>query len=354
MHPDETYTPGYVRLALSGELDARVERLEAMLVSCDICPLDCHVNRLEGEIARCYSRHLPVVSSYCPHFGEEPALTGVHGVGNIFFGNCNLRCSYCQNFQISQHWKEEIKNEVSFERLAEIMLELQNTHGCHAIGFVSPTHFAPQIVRSLAIAARRGLRIPVIYNTNCYDALSVLQLLDGVIDIYLPDFKYSDDETGLTYSKVEGYFTYARLALKEMFRQTGDELVYGADGLVKRGLIIRHLILPNDIAGTEKTFDFIARELSVRTTLSIMAQYYPTNQISDARAMKDDAVMLLNRRIRESERERTLRMLDTYGFENGWVQELEAQHYYVPDFTNRDEPFKDRKDFPRPPTSIGN
>jgi putative pyruvate formate lyase activating enzyme len=343
--PIPEYIPSYVALAKSGEFARRVEALDQMLLSCNICPLDCKVNRIEGEIARCYSRYLPVVSSYCPHFGEEPALVGTHGVGNIFFGNCNLRCSYCQNFQISQRWKEEIKNEVSFERLADIMLELQNVHHCHAIGFVSPTHFVPQIVRSLEIAAQRGLRIPLIYNTNCYDSVEVLRLLDGVVDIYLPDFKYSDDEAGLTYSKVEGYFTHAAAALKEMHRQTGDELIYGNDGLVKRGLIIRHLILPNDVAGSEKTFSFIARELSTRVTLSVMSQYYPTNSISDGNAEKFEEVMLLNRHIRAGEYDRALRLMDKFGFEKGWVQEFEAENYYRPDFTDRTEPFKDRKDF---------
>ena len=341
----EEYTPSYVAIANSGELARRADALEQMLISCNICPLDCNVNRIEGEIARCYSRYLPVVSSYCPHFGEEPALVGTHGVGNIFFGNCNLRCSYCQNFQISQRWKEEIKNEVSFERLAEIMLELQDVHHCHAIGFVSPTHFVPQIVRSLEIAARQGLRVPLIYNTNCYDSVEVLRLLDGVVDIYLPDFKYSDDETGLTYSKVEGYYTHACAALKEMHRQTGDDLIYSDDGLVKRGLIIRHLILPNEVAGTEKTFEFIAHKLSPRVTLSIMSQYYPTNTISDNNAGKFEEIMLLNRHIRASEYDRALRLMEKFGFENGWVQEFEAEHYYRPDFTDRTEPFKDRKDF---------
>ncbi|HET7153011.1 MAG TPA: radical SAM protein [Candidatus Kapabacteria bacterium] len=341
----EEYIPSYVALAKSGELQRRADALERMLESCDICPLDCKVNRIEGEIARCYSRHLPIVSSYCAHFGEEPALVGTHGVGNIFFGNCNLRCSYCQNFQISQRWKEEIKNEVSFERLAEIMLELQENNHCHAIGLVSPTHFVPQIVRSLELAAREGLRLPLIYNTNCYDSVNVLRLLDGIVDIYLPDFKYSDDETGLTYSKVEGYFTHASAALKEMYRQTGDDLIFGNDGLVKRGLIIRHLILPNDVAGSEKTFAFIARELSPRVTLSIMSQYYPTNIIDNSHAEKFDEIILLNRHIRASEYDRALRLMKTYGFENGWMQEFEAENYYRPDFTDRTVPFKDKKDF---------
>ncbi|MCL5034469.1 MAG: radical SAM protein, partial [Bacteroidetes bacterium] len=180
------FTPSYIELFESGELKRRAEILDEMLASCDICPLDCRVNRREGEIARCYSRYLPIVSSYCPHFGEEPPLIGTKGAGNIFFGNCNLRCVYCQNFQISQNYKAELKNEVTFKRLAEIMLELQDK-GCHNIGLVSPTHFVPQIVKALCIAAEKGLRLPLIYNTNAYDSVDVLRFLDGVVDIYLPD-----------------------------------------------------------------------------------------------------------------------------------------------------------------------
>src|SRR5919205_992214 len=185
------YRPAYLALYESGELAKRVEALERMLLSCTVCPLDCGNDRTRGELARCYSGDLPVVSSYTPHFGEEPALVGKHGAGNVFFGNCNLRCVYCQNYQISQAYKEQIKNEVTHERLAEMMLELQ-ARGCHNINFVSPTHFAPQLARAVLIAAGRGLAVPVVYNTNAYDSVEVLRLLEGVVDIYLPDLKYSD------------------------------------------------------------------------------------------------------------------------------------------------------------------
>ncbi|HTY58692.1 MAG TPA: radical SAM protein, partial [Bacteroidota bacterium] len=189
------FVPSYIARHRSGELRVRAEKLRAMLSSCRICPHDCGNNRLAGEIARCYSGELPVVSSYTPHFGEEPALVGTHGVGNIFFGNCNLRCVYCQNYLISQNHRVERQNEVSITRLAEMMIELQEK-GCHAIGLVSPTHFVPQIVMALDAAAGAGLRLPLIYNTNAYDAVDVLRLLDGVVDIYLPDLKYGDDAMG--------------------------------------------------------------------------------------------------------------------------------------------------------------
>lgn len=302
-----------------------------MLERCSICPHDCGNNRLKGEIARCYSGYLPVVSSYCQHFGEEPALGGENGVGNIFLGNCNLRCVYCQNYQISQNFRIENRNAVSFDRLAEMMIELQGK-GCAAIGFVSPTHWVPQIVRGVALAAERGLHLPLIYNTNAYDSVGVLRLLDGVFDIYLPDIKYGEEEFGYRYSKVESYVSVSRAAIAEMHRQVGAELVYGEDGLVKRGLVIRHLVLPNDLASSEETFRWIATELDPKVTLSVMAQYYPTH--------KAETTELLDRKIRESEYHRVLRLLDRFGLEHGWIQEFDSQVYYRPDFNDRLVPFK--------------
>src|SRR5215831_360675 len=195
------YEPSYIELLNSGELESRVERLMNMLESCRICPRDCDVNRLKNDVAACYSGLLPIVSTYTPHFGEEPALVGTHGAGNVFLGLCNLRCVYCQNYQISQTFKQQRDNEVSFERLAEIFLELQQ-RGCHNINWVSPTHFVPQLVKSTLIAARGGLRLPIVYNTNAYDSVEVLKLLDGVVDVYLPDMKYADAGAGALYSKV--------------------------------------------------------------------------------------------------------------------------------------------------------
>ena len=325
------FIPSYLPLYAAGEFQRRVDRLESMLQSCTICPHDCGNNRLENELARCYSGYLPIVSSYCQHFGEEPALGGERGVGNIFLGNCNLRCVYCQNFQISQNWKAERVNETTFERMAEMMLELQ-AKGVNAIGFVSPTHFVPQIVRALSIAIPQGLELPLVYNTNAYDSVTVLKLLDGIFDIYLPDLKYSEDEFGYKYSKVKSYTEISRAAVKEMHRQVGSAVTYGDDGLVKRGLIIRHLVLPNDIASSKETLQWIAKELDNRVTLSVMSQYYPTH--------KALTTELLDRRIRESEYDKVLRLLDTFGFENGWAQEFESQDYYRPDFTDRLEPFK--------------
>ncbi|HWS54363.1 MAG TPA: radical SAM protein [Pyrinomonadaceae bacterium] len=314
--------------------------LEKLLLSCNICPLDCGNNRTEGQLARCFSGSLPVVSSYTPHFGEEPALSGTRGAGNVFFGNCNLRCVYCQNYQISQAHKAQLKNEVTHERLAAMMLELQE-RGCHNINFVSPTHFAPQLARAVLVAAGKGLRLPLVYNTNAYDSVEVLRLLEGVIDVYLPDLKYADSADGYAYSKVPAYAEHARAALREMFRQTGDRLAFGEDGLLRRGLVVRLLVLPNDLAGVRESLTWVRDELSPRVAVSLMAQYYATN-----RAAADERYALLSRRITEGEWWRAVALLDELGMEEGWMQEYDgASHYYRPDFTDPETPFKDIRDF---------
>jgi len=334
------FKPAYLELLQTGELERRVHQLENLLERCTVCPRDCFNNRLQNEIAACYSGRLPVVSSYTAHFGEEPALAGTHGAGNIFFGNCNLRCVYCQNYQISQTHKEQIKNEVTHERLSEMMLELQ-ARGCHNINFVSPTHFAPQMARSILIAAERGLQLPIVYNTNAYDSVEVLRLLNNIVGVYLPDLKYADSADGYDYSKVKNYTEHARAAVTEMYKQTGDELVFGADGLLKRGLVIRLLVLPNDIAGVRESLEWIKDTLSHRVAVSMMAQYYATN-----RAATDERYTLLSRRITESEYLRALSALNELGMEEGWMQEYDtASHYYRPDFTDTDAPFKDIRDF---------
>ena len=322
--------PSYVKLLESGELEKRVNLAIDILKSCSACPRNCFIDRMSGEYSFCLSGYLPVVSAYTPHFGEEPVLSGTRGAGNIFFGNCNLRCIFCQNYSISQNWKNERNNEVSFERLADIMLELQ-AKGVHNIGLVSPTHFAPQIIKSIYMAAGKGLTLPVIYNTNGYDSVEVIKMYDGIADIYLPDIKYGNDEYAMKYSKVKDYFGTAKAAVKEMYRQVGHELVYDGDVVVK-GLIIRHLVLPNDLSETEKVLKFVAEELSPKVHMSVMSQYYPT--------YKSDRDILINRTLRESEYEKVLGLMDKYGLENGWTQELESQQTYRPAFENsRKTPF---------------
>ncbi|MBX7218737.1 MAG: radical SAM protein [Blastocatellia bacterium] len=334
----------YLKLFESGELYRRADALEAMLASCNICPRDCFINRLEDEIAKCFSGRLPVVSTYTPHFGEEPVLIGTRGAGNIFLGNCNLRCVYCQNFQISQNPKVERKNEVTHERLAEMMLHLQR-HGCHNINWVSPTHFVPQLVRALVLAVEQGLRLPVVYNTNAYDSVEVLRLLDGIVDVYLPDLKYSENDMGEEFSKVENYVGHARAALVEMFRQVGDEMVFDETGLLQRGLIIRLLVLPNNVGGVCDSLRWIHDTLSPNVALSVMAQFFPTNKVN-----RDDVIgaryNLLNRRVGYGEYARVLETMEILGMREGWQQEIEsASNYYRPDFSNPELPFEDIKDF---------
>ncbi len=332
--------PGYLELLASGELERRVEKLYGLLASCTVCPRDCGNNRLEDVLASCASGLHPVVSSYTPHFGEEPALSGTRGAGNVFFGNCNLRCVYCQNYQISQNFVAQRPNTVTVERLAEMLLELQR-RGCHNIGFVSPTHYAPQMAKAVLLAAREGLRIPIVYNTNTYDSVEVLRLLEGIVDVYLPDFKYADSTAGSLYSKVPDYAEKARAALIEMYRQKGSALVFDEDGLLRSGLLVRVLVLPNNAAGVAESLAWIAETLSPRVAVSLMAQYYPIH-----RAAANEKYAALSRSITAAEWQDALAALEENGLENGYQQEFEtANKYYRPDFTDRDTPFRDIRDF---------
>jgi putative pyruvate formate lyase activating enzyme len=332
--------PGYLGLLASGELEERVERLYGLLSSCTVCPRNCGNDRLAGVLASCASGADPVVSSYTAHFGEEPALSGTRGAGNIFLGNCNLRCVYCQNFQISQDYAGQKDNAVPIERLAGMMLELQ-AKGCHNIGFVSPTHYAPQVARAILIAARQGLRLPIVYNTNAYDSVEVLRLLDGVVDVYLPDLKYADSSMGWLYSKVPDYAERSREALIEMYRQKGSRLVYGEDGLLASGLLVRVLVLPNGVAGVGESLAWIAETLSPRVAISLMAQYYPIH-----RAATGEKYAALSRSITAEEWRQALEALENNGLEEGFQQELETSNrYYRPDFRDRETPFRDVRDF---------
>ena len=340
--------PGYLELLASGELERRVERLYALLASCTVCPRDCGNNRLENVLASCASGLHPVVSTYTAHFGEEPGLSGTGGAGNIFFGNCNLRCVYCQNYQISQDFAAQRRNEVTVERLAEMMLELE-ARGCHNIGLVSPTHYAPQAAKAVLLAARGGLRLPIVYNTNAYDSVEVLRLLDGIVDVYLPDFKYADSASGWLYSKVPDYAERSRAALIEMYRQKGSALVLDEDGLLRSGLLVRMLVLPENAAGIAESLAWIAETLSPRVAISLMAQYYPIH-----RAATNDKYSVLSRSITAAEWEEALAALESNGMENGYQQEFEtANKYYRPDFRDRETPFRDIRDFRESKESVG-
>ncbi|PRX29289.1 putative pyruvate formate lyase activating enzyme [Orenia metallireducens] len=261
--------PSYIGLYKSGELEERVEKAYQILEDCTLCPHHCHVDRSKGELGYCKTGDKIRIASFGPHFGEEGPLVGSYGSGTIFFSGCNLRCVYCQNYDISQ---VPAGDEIDKKKLAQIMLSLQK-QGCHNINFVTPSHMIHALLAAILEGVKKGLRIPIVYNSGGYDDLEVLQLLDGVVDIYMPDLKYADEETGLKYSKVERYMTIVKTALKEMHRQVGDLQI--RDGLATKGLIIRHLILPENLAGTEEVINFIAQELSPNTYVNIMEQYYP-------------------------------------------------------------------------------
>src|SRR5512139_561247 len=272
-----TFAPAYVRLLHSGALRQRVRQAWDRMADCDLCPRDCHINRLQSSKgAVCRTGVRAVVASFGPHFGEESCLVGRHGSGTIFFSWCNLRCQFCQNYDISQLGEGR---EVDPEEIAAMMLALQQ-RGCHNINFVTPSHVVPQILAAVAIAAERGLCIPLVYNTGGYDALVSLKLLDGIVDIYMPDMKYAAEDMARRYSKVRGYPAVNQAAVQEMPRQVGD-LVCDRHGIAQRGLLVRHLVLPNGIAGTAEIVHFLANKVSPNTFLNIMDQYRPCFRASD-------------------------------------------------------------------------
>jgi len=280
--------PGYLNLLTSGELYRRVQEAKISLGNCKICPLSCGKNRLHGERGKCRTGENAKISSYGPHFGEEFPISGTRGSGTVFITNCNLQCQFCQNYEISQL---NSGYEVTIEELSNILLKLQD-FGCHNINFVSPSHIVPQILEGVHIAAQKGLIIPLVYNTGGYDSVKTLKLLDGIFDIYMPDMKYGDTENGLIYSKVPNYPQINQAAIKEMYHQVGN-LETNKEGIAYRGLLVRHLLLPENIAGTEIVIKFLAEEISTKTYLNLMDQYYPSFNSKD--------IPKLNKRITNKE-----------------------------------------------------
>lgn len=280
--------PTYLETLTPIERKERSDKLNEMLKECRLCPNECLADRVNGETGDCHSIDEVMISSYGPHFGEEPPLTGNFGSGTIFFTNCNLSCQFCQNYDISQLGRGE---SVTIKDLAQIMISLQN-RGCHNINLVTPTHFTPQIVDSLILAIDKGLQIPLVYNCGGYESVETLKLLEGIIDIYMPDIKYSSNETAEKYSLIKNYWDVVRIAVKEMHRQVGN-LKISKRGIAQRGLLARHLILPNDIAGSKKVLDFLAEEISKDTYLNLMDQYYPSYRANQYEE--------LNRRISKEE-----------------------------------------------------
>jgi putative pyruvate formate lyase activating enzyme len=322
-----TVEPGYVALYRSGELERRARALEARLSSCNICPRECGVNRLKGEIGFCHSAYQLIVPAVCAHHGEEPALSGSRGSGTVFFGNCNMRCAYCQNHQISQDYKGQQCHEVGTDSLAESLLYLQDELGCHNINFVSPSHFVPQLVQTVLQAVDMGLRLPLVYNTSSYDSVETLRELNGVISVYMADLRYASNKWGRKFSQVGDYVERSRAAIKEMYRQVGNLEVDG-DGIAQKGLIVRHLILPNGIAGSKDSLRWLVDEVSPEVAVSIMSQYFPANRAS--------RFPLLARKILPEEYAQVTGLVDRLGIVNGWVQEMKSAESYLPDFSHKD------------------
>jgi putative pyruvate formate lyase activating enzyme len=293
------------------ELQKRIDAAYRLLENCRVCPRECGVNRLKNDkLGFCRSGLNPVISSVSPHQGEEPPLSGTKGSGTVFFTNCNLRCVYCQNYPISQMGNGA---ERSPGELACQMLWLQE-QGCHNLNLVTPTHFMPQILNALGIARERGFHLPIVYNTSGYESLESLRILDGIVDIYLPDMRYSEDETARKYSVAPHYPEINREAIREMFQQVGN-LQLDENGVAKRGLIVRHLVLPHGLSGTKGVMKFLAEEISKDVHVSLMSQFFP--------AFKANEMKELTRRITAKEYEEARRIMEKYGLENGWMQEFD-------------------------------
>jgi len=285
-----------------------LERAFKMLESCCICPRKCGVNRFKGERGFCKTGLKPLVYSFMAHHGEEPPISGKSGSGTIFFSNCNMGCVYCQNYEFSQQGRGR---EEDFDGLAGIMLELQK-QGCHNINLVTPTHIMPQILKALEIALPKGLKIPIVYNTGGYELPEIIKMLKGIVDVYLADMRYADNENALKYSCAPDYPKYNMASIKEMHRQVGVAEIDN-DGIIKKGLVIRHLVLPNNISGTEKIMKFIKKEVCADTYISLMSQYMPYYKVSGYKE--------ISRRLTGREYEQAKGIMNKYGLHNGWVQE---------------------------------
>ncbi len=270
----EGFTPAYLETWRRGDLSAKVAAGLDELACCAACPRNCRIDRLADEKRVCHTGRHAIVSSAFPHFGEEDCLRGRNGSGTIFFGMCNLRCVFCQNWDISQRQRGR---ELAAEEIAELALDLQ-AQGCHNVNFVTPEHVVPQVVEALAVAIPRGLRVPIVYNTSAFDSLSSLRLMDGLVDIYMPDFKFWHRETARRLCRAKSYPEVARAAIREMHRQVGD-LRFGPDGLARRGLLVRHLVMPGQTDEAASIFEWLAEEISPDTYLNLMGQYHPDYEV---------------------------------------------------------------------------
>ena len=289
-----------------------------LLRKCEMCPHRCKIDRTQNQIGRCKSKDTVKVAIASIHNYEEPCISGKNGSGTVFFSNCNLSCKFCQNYEISQ---QGLGKEITIERLSKIFLE-QQSKGAHNINLVSPTSYAYQIIEAIKIAKKNGSEIPIIYNTNGYENVETIKLLNGYIDVYLPDLKYAEDDLGKKYSNVDNYFEIATSAIKEMYNQVGEN-IYDEDVMIKRGMIIRHLVLPNHTENTKKVLTWINSNMPKNITVSGMAQYFPTYKAKD---IED-----INRKITKREYKKVEDFLYSLDLENGYIQECgKNEEIYVP------------------------
>ncbi len=290
------------------------------LEKCTICPHKCNINRNHGKIGRCKATNKVKIALYSTHEFEEPCISGQNGSGTVFFSNCNLNCIYCQNYEISQLGRGK---EITIEELAQVFL-IQQEKGVENINLVTPTSYVPQIIEAIKIAKKAGLKLPIVYNTNSYENVDTLKQLEGYIDIYLPDLKYAENELGKKYSKIENYFEIATESIKEMIRQVGEPKL-NENGIIEKGVMIRHLVLPNHIENSKKVLKWIKENLPKEIYISIMAQYFPTYK-----AKEDNNI---NRKLTKEEWKEVEDYIAEIGIENGYVQELgEHEEEYVPNW----------------------
>lgn len=318
------HTPGFLQLLQTGMLQQKVKKLFTLSSPCKLCPWKCGVDRTKGQRGRCNAGNTIKIATAVPHFGEEPVISGRRGSGTIFFTHCNLKCCFCQNYQISQ---EALGTEVSVDELAAMMLDLQEK-GCHNINLVSAVHYLPYIITALHIAAGNGLSLPIVYNTNGYEDVDVLWILNGIVDIYLPDIKYAQDSHAMKYSSAKNYSKISLKAIQEMFRQVGNLLIDNRK-IALRGLLVRHLVLPDGLSGTDEILKTLKQLLGSHVFLSLMGQYTPCYKACKFKSLRAG--------ISKEEYNQAIDALKSLGFENGWTQDIDhLDTAFLPDFSKAD------------------
>ena len=299
------------------------------LTDCTVCPRNCHVNRFTSNLGYCRSDASYNIASIFAHHGEEPVISGENGICNVFFTHCNLQCTYCQNYQISRNNQELPQYNIELPEIIRKITAILDS-GCNSVGFVSPSHFVPQVKIIISELHKLGRHPIIVYNTNSYDKVDTLKQLEGLVDVYLADFKYINPDISKKYSDAYNYPEIASMAIKEMYRQKGSTLILNENNQAESGLILRHLVLPDNIDNSITLLKYVAEEISTNVYISLMSQYYPTIKVQNDYS--------LSRTISTEEYNKVVDAMQNLGFHNGWIQELESQSYYLPDFEN-EKPF---------------